>query len=218
MRKTFLLLLIIFCFNTAKSQWGISFTPSIVNSHSAHVGIQFGATYKFNSRLDMVTELTTAIGGKNDPSVTDQQYFRIKPELRYYLSKREPNTGAYGGIQLSYSARSWKDVNDGFYFEERLYEDSAITFTSATVRSPVYTSSAQIGSLIAIGKHWCIDFFFGAGIRVIDTKYSDVQNTGKTYAARPSCKIMFSPDPAWWVNGTITRPHFNLGMRIIYRL
>ncbi|HUR65672.1 MAG TPA: DUF3575 domain-containing protein [Chitinophagaceae bacterium] len=217
MKKAFFLTLIIFCFNTAKSQWGITFTPSVVSLHSGYIGVQFGANYTFNSRWDMVTELTTTVGEKNDPSVSNQQYFRVKPELRYYLSKRQANAGAYTGIQLSYASRSWK-VGEGSYFEDRLFEDSAITFTSASVRSPVYTSSAQIGSLIAIGKHWCIDFFFGAGVRIIDTKYSDVQNKGKTYAARPNCKIMFSPDPAWRVNGTITRPHFNLGMRFIYRL
>jgi Protein of unknown function (DUF3575) len=216
MRKITLLTLIIFCFNTAKSQWGVTFTPAIVYTHSGHFGLQFGGQYRFSEKLDLVTEFTTAINRGKDPSITNEQYFRIKPELRYFVVKRKANTGGYVGLQFSYTSRKWKDIN-GSYFEDRLFEDSAIAFQSASVRSPVFSSSVQLGSVIPLGDHFRIDLFLGAGVRIIDTKYSDVVSSGKIYSVRPNCQIMFSPDPAWLVNGTITRPHFNTGVRFIYR-
>lgn len=219
MIRTIIFTFIIFCSNTARSQWAINFTPSLVNTHSAHFGLQFGSQYMFNDKWDLVTEFTTAVGWKGDnPSVTNQQYFRIKPELRYFVVKRKANTGGYIGLQLSYTFRNWKDIDGGNYFEEKLFEDSTITFQTASVRSPVYTSSVQAGSVIPLGQHFRLDLFMGIGVRIIDTKYSDLENKGKAFSQEPKCQILIAPDPAYLVNGTVTRPHFNLGIRLIYRL
>ena len=196
--------------------WGVSFTPALVSSHSTFYGLQLGAEYNFSTRLSLLTELAVPIKGKSNPFVTEEKFIRLKPELRYFLSKRWPNAGAYTGLQVSYAARSW-NATDGMYFEERLYEDSAMTFQSASVHSPVFTSSLQGGCVIPVGDQFALDLFAGFGVRIINTTYSDILNSSKVHAPRPNCQVMFSPDPAWWVNGTITRPHFNLGFRFLYR-
>jgi hypothetical protein len=62
-----------------------------------------------------------------------------------------------------------------------------------------------------------IDLFLGLGIRVIHTSYSDADITGKQPYWRPVDKILLTPDPAHWVNGTVVRPHFNTGFRLFLR-
>ena len=219
MKKLFILSAFVFYFDQTyaqSSEWGVTFTPAIVHTTSYNAGVQLGGEYRFSNRLGLLTEFTVAIKREPDASYPEQRFFRVKPELRYFISKRKKHAGPYAGLQLSYSSRSWK-VMDGSYFEDEIYEDSAITFQSAFVRSPVISSSAQLGTLVKLGEHFCLDFFLGIGARVIHTTYSDVQNTGKFYSLPPKCKIMISPDPAWWVNGTITRVHFNTGIRFLYR-
>ncbi len=219
MKKLFILSVFGFCFDQTyaqSSEWGITFTPAIVHTTSYNAGLQLGGEYRFSNRLGLLTEFTVAIKREPDASSPDQRFFRVKPELRYFLSQGKKQAGPYTGFQLSYSSRNWKRI-DGSYFENKIYDDSAITFQSASVRSPVFTSSAQVGTLVNLGDHFCLDLFLGIGARVIHTTYSDVQNRGKVYSLPPKCRIMISPDPAWWVNGTITRVHFNTGVRFLYR-
>jgi Protein of unknown function (DUF3575) len=202
--------------NGQDNRLGVAVSPAILNLTSNRIAVQAGGEYGFKQRWSILTDFV--LGLKKDPpaNVSDEKFFRLKPELRYFLSDRKAYSHAYLGLQLSYSGRSWKD-RDGSYFEEKLYEDSAITYQSASVKSPVFTASIQGGTVIPIGENFGLDFFAGFGVRIINTTYSNVQGTGKTYALRPICKVMFSPDPAWLVNGTVTRPHFNMGFRLIYR-
>lgn len=219
MKKLLMLSAVLFCFGQTfaqSSNWGVSFTPAIVHTTSYYAGLQLGGEYRFSNRLGLLTEFTVAIKREPDASYPEQRFFRFKPELRYFLSGNKTQAGPYAGLQLSYSFRSWKRI-DGSYFENKIYEDSAITFQSAFIRSPVISSSAQLGVIAELGDHFCLDFFLGIGARAIHTSYSDVQNTGKVYSLPPKCRIMISPDPAWWVNGTITRVHFNTGIRFLYR-
>jgi hypothetical protein len=184
---------------------------------SLHYGLQLGAEYKINERWYLLTEITVPLAKDKDSFASNIRYFRIKPEIRYSLSDNESGAKFYTGLQLSYIFRKWKDLNNGCYFEEGMYEDSSITYSSAAINSPIFTSSAQLGTIVNIGGHFCFDLFMGIGVRVINTDYSEVQNRGKNFSMRPKCKIMISPDPAWWVNDKITRVHFNAGIRFLYR-
>lgn len=219
MKKLLLHSAVVFCCNQTfaqSSKWGVTFTPAIVHTTSYNAGLQLGGEYRFSNRLGLLTEFTVAIKREPDASYPEQRFFRVKPELRYFLSGNKTQKGPYAGLQISYSSRSWKAIN-GSYFEDQIYEDSAITFQRAFVRSPVISSSLQLGALATLGDHFCLDFFLGIGARLIHTSYSDVQNSGKVYSLPPKCKIIISPDPAWWVNGNITRVHFNTGIRFLYR-
>lgn len=167
--------------------------------------------------MELLTEFTIVTNPGKDSSALQSHYFRIKPELRYFIrEKRKSAFRPYTGIQFSYIYRKWMDMNRGSYFEEKIYEDSAIAYNSAAIKSPVFTSSAQLGTLINIGRHFSFDLFWGLGIRIINTRYSQVENTVKQYRVPPKCKILITPDPAWWINGTVTRVHFNTGFRFIY--
>jgi hypothetical protein len=220
MRKSLLSLFLLFSIiqvNAQEHQWGITFTPAFTGTTSWQYGIQPGAIYKLNERWELLTEFTFIAGLNKDSSTLHPAYFRIKPEIRYIISSPLRKTKCYAGLQLSYSHRKWEDVDGGSYFEEALYEDSSIRYSSAKINSPVYSASAQTGMMIRLGNHFNIDMFMGWGVRVINTTYSDVVNNGKVYNIRPSCMIFIKPDPAYWVNGTITRVHFDTGIRFIYR-
>lgn len=220
MRKWILFASLISCGMTAKAQsspWSISFTPAIVATTEPHYGLQLGGGYRFNDRLDLLAEFTVITDQKADSSTYQPHYFRIKPELRYSFAGRKKIFEPYTGLQLSYTFRKWKNIDGGSYFEKQFYEDSAITFQSASVNSPVFTSSAQLGAVITIAGNFGIDIFTGLGVRVINTAYSDVQGNRKVPAQQPKCKILIAPDPAWWVNGPIARVHFNTGLRLLYR-
>ena len=199
-----------------ESRLGVGVSPTILNITSNRIAVQVGAEYGFNERWSILTDFVVGLKKNPPTNVSDEKFFRVKPEIRYFLSDRKAYSHAYLGLQVSYSGRSWKD-GDGSYFEEDLSEDSAITYQSASVRSPVFTASVQGGTVIPIGENFGLDFFAGFGVRIINTTYSDVQGVGKMQAPRPVCTVMFSPDPAWLVNGTVVRPHFNTGLRVIYR-
>ena len=223
MRKAVLSLFIVFLSASfgysQENKWGLSFTPTFVSAAtSLHPGIQLGFEYKIKEGWHLLAEFTVPYK-KDDPVYArDIRYLRVKPEIRYSLSpEEESGVNFYTGLQFSYVFRKWKDPNDGCYFENEFYDDSCITYSSASINSPIVTSSGQIGALVKIGDHFCFDFFMGMGVRVINTSYSDIQNRGKTFSTRRTCMIMFSPDPAYWVNGNITRFHFNSGLRFLYR-
>ena len=198
-------------------KWAVSFTPAVVSTTSIHYGLQLGAGYKINSRMSLLTEFTVITRRGGDSSAIESRYFRIKPEWRYFLSERKSTWRSYAGIQLSYTFRKWKDLDGGSYFEGKFLNDSAVLFSRADLNSPVMSSSAQLGTLINISDRFCLDLFLGVGIRVINTDYSQIENTSKVLAQIPKCKILIAPDPAYWVNGTVSRVHFNAGIRFLFR-
>lgn len=213
----FLLLLFFNCTVQAQvSKWAASYTPAIVYTTQPHYGFQAGLEYRFNERLRILTEAAVILHDRHDSSAVSPRFIRVKPEIRYLIANHTKKVEPYTGLQLSYSFRNWKDLDGGIFFEESLQDDSAIAFRSATVSSPVFTVSSQLGAVIRVAGHFEVDVFSGIGLRVIHTHYSDIQSGLKVYAQPPKCKILISPDPAWWVRGMINRLHLNIGLRILY--
>jgi hypothetical protein len=206
-----------FLVKAQKSKWGTSFTPALVQSPTIHYGAQAGAEYRINDRLSVLTEIAFATGNHQDSSSRNSKYFRIKPELRYHLFETRRGYKVYTGVQISYSFRKWNDLNGGCYFNKKLYPDTLITYNKASINSPILTSSLQLGTLVPISDHFYIDLFIGMGIRMIFTKYSGIENASKDLYNQPVCKIVPAPDPAYWVNGTVSRFHSNFGIRLLYR-
>ena len=202
-----------------KNKWTISLSPAFISSPYLRPAIQPGIEYRIGKKLGILTEVAIATSKmRNDASYSNDRYFRIKSELRYIFSQRKPEKeNYYYGLQVSYSYRKWNDLNGGSYFKKEDRYDSCYTYTSATVSSPIITSSLQLGYCVFLGKHCAIDLSGGMGIRGIITEYSNIENKSKDPYYRPICKIIPSPDPAWWVNGVTWRFHGNLGFRFQYR-
>ena len=202
--------------NGNEGKWAISYSPAIITPKFKY-GIQPGVEYKINQRLDLLTELTFLIGQNRDSSFSNMQYVRIKPELRWNFLQRTRWLGNYIGLQLSYSFRNWQDINGGSYFQKPQEYDTTISYDRAKINSPVFTASIQSGILFSISKKFSFDLFYGMGIRVIHTDYSELVNgNAKKYYSGTICKMIPLPDPAFRFAGNISRFHLNAGLRILY--
>jgi hypothetical protein len=199
-----------------QSKLGVSLTPAIVQTPWLKLGVQPGIEFRINDRLFLLTEITFVTHGHNDSSSRNSKYFRIKPELRYTLCEPFPGFKIYGGLQVAYSYRKWDNLNEGCYNikNENTYK---INYTKCSIKSPIFTSSLQVGALIPASKHFYFDFFMGLGVRTIFTDYYNVENASTDAYNTRVCKIFPSPDPAYWVNGTLSRFHSNIGLRFLYR-
>ena len=206
-----------FIASAQESKWGVSFTPAIILSTQLHYGLQTGIEYYINEHLSILTEFAFTTAKNINPSYENSKYFRIKPELRYNFPESKWGLHTYTAFQLSYSYRKWEDQNGGIYFNHKLYDDSSVSYSSASIKSPILTSSIQLGQTFSLSSHFTMDIFMGIGFRTIFTNYSNVQNPNKQpYYNIPRCKPP-APYPAYWLNGTVIRFHSNLGFRILYR-
>lgn len=197
------------------SKWGVSFTPSLIQSPSIRYGVQPGVEYRINDRLALLAEFAFPVGNSQDSSYGNSTYFRIKPELRYTFRKSRFGPDMYGGIQMSFVYRKWDDQNGGCYYEKDAV-NTQMSYDKASISSPIVTSSLQFGIIYPLGKLH-VDFFAGMGARMVLTNYSNVENSvGKPFN-KAICKIIPVPDPAFWMNGTVARFHSNFGMRLLYR-
>ena len=202
--------------NGSDSKWSITNTPAIV-APKLKFGIQPGTQYRINERFALLTEMTIMISRDKDSSFSKMQYVRLKPELRYSFLQTSRWIGDYIGLQLSYSFRNWRDLNGGCFFQGAGNFDTTTSYDRAKVSSPVFTASLQSGRLFFIGEKFSVDVFYGMGVRVVHTDYSELVNVGaKQYYMRPTCKIIPVPDAAFWFEGNISRFHINAGLRFLY--
>ena len=197
-------------------KWAISFTAAIIPlTDNGQLGIQPGMAYHFNNHFLLLTEVTFQTGKNNnsDPSFLDKKYMRIKPEMRYFFSKTK-GFGDYIGLQFSYSTRSFTSKS-GYYYDH-WPGDSIISYDQARINSPIMTASIQAGGMASISRSFMLDGFIGAGIRSINTAYSDVINPQVSQKSERSGGLRISSDPAYYHQGSQIRFHLNFGIRILY--
>ena len=219
MKKVLVLTFIIICSKafSQKESWSITYTPAIIELTNIRYGLQLGGAYNINSKLQLLTEFTIATEKPNDITITNTRYFRIKPELRYFVVESNSPIRGYVGLQTSFASRSFNKSSSGSFKEKSFSSDSVISYSSAKINSPIASLTIQTGAVLKISNHFYIDGFIGMGARSVFTNYSSVTNAQKELAQIPKCRIMIRPDPAWWVNGTITRLQLNSGLRLLYQ-
>jgi hypothetical protein len=180
-------------------------------------GVQPGVEYRFNDRLSLLTEFAFPASKSKDLYYSNSRYFRVKPELRYNLRESPHGLRTYTGFQVSYSFRDWQDNGSGIYYEKKMHADSLIGYDGAHVKSSILTWSMQLGTPFSFGEHFGMDIFMGLGMRFIFTNYTKVVNAVKDATFRSICRLTPVPDPAFQVDGTMTRFHSNFGIRLFYR-
>jgi len=213
-----LLLLTVKILSAQSSSWSLTYTPALVQVPDIRYGVQVGAAYRLDPKLQLLTELTTSVGKPYNSTTTYSQYIRIKPELRYFFASIESSAVGYCGLQLSYAHRQWNTTSSGSYYESKFYSDSSVKYTSAVINSPFATATAQVGGVVRLRNHFLFDFFMGLGAKSVFTNYTNVKNPELVESFRPKCKIIFSPDPAWLVNSQQWRFQMNMGVRVMYSL
>lgn len=217
--KKLLFLCIIFFGTVAAAQkgtWSITHTPALIELPNIRYGLQLGGAYNFSSRMQLLTEFTVATGKPDETSITDSRYFRVKPELRYFLTSKPTTLRGYLGLQLLYANRAWTNSSSGIFNEGSFSSDSVVAYSSAKIRSPFVAATTQAGVVLNLSRRFSLDGFLGLGAKSVFTSYTSVTNAQKELAVVPKCRIMFRPDPAWWVNGILTRFQFNTGLRLLY--
>ena len=216
-RLLFLFILAIIGVKAQSQQWMVTYTPTIVQCPEWKIGLQPGIGYRFNSRWEAIMECAFPISQTPDSFTVSNKYFRIKPELRYFLSSSHSPLRAYIGIQMLYVSRSWKRTGSDSYFESIKNKDSIIDFSSATIHSPVFAASVQSGAVLMCSNHFALDAFLGMGVRVINTHYNNVADPiKKEYLYLLKCGNPFSPPAAYIYSGIVSRFQLNMGLRLLY--
>jgi hypothetical protein len=217
MKRFFFFIIIAIISVKAQSQhWMMTYTPAIVQCPEWRIGLQPGFGYRFNSHWETFMECALPVSQTQDSFTISNKYFRIKQELRYFLSSSNSALKGYVGIQLLYVNRSWKRNGSGSYFEGKNHNDSVMNFSSANIHSPVFAASVQSGAVLMCSNHFALDGFIGMGVRVINTRYTNVVDPLKAEYVTPKCGNPFSPPAAYTYSGIISRFQLNLGLRLMY--
>lgn len=195
-----------------EKKWSASITGAIIPLPEINVGIQPGLAYQFNDRYALSTEVTIRLGNKDDKNLEaiNKQYFRVQPELRYYLKSKKRKRKDYTGLRLSYASRKFEDITKGFY-ANKFPGNNGIFYDRAKINSPVFTTSIQYGTDLPINKNFSFDFFLGMGIRSIRTTYTDVINPIPGVRSRPADGPSLYASYSY--NGKVLWFHFNSGFR-----
>lgn len=221
MRKLLFILFILFSSSLLfaqqvelKRKWAVSLTGAFVPLPYLNFGLQPGIEYRFSERVSLLTDFTFRIGNKNsnDSDFLNKKYFRVKPELRYWIPGKTNRREYYLALQGSYSFRKFDD--NGSFFYDGLGGDSVYYFERASVNSPVTTISLQVGSDTWHKKRVSVDFFMGFGIRFVNTQYSDVVNPQSLPRIR--AKEWYGYTNGLQQAGHSSFFHFNTGIRISY--
>lgn len=211
--------------NRHTSKWGVTLTPGILSIPVPNLGLMPGVEYKLSDRFYVLGDVALPIVSMYSDSLADRSYFRFRTEARYMFNAFQRRRGLIGyfpdthynnyiGIQLSYSHRRFHDINGGKYFKQKDNDSAAIEFDHARIKSPVFTASLQAGAIYELSSNFCIDLFMGVGFRTVNTRYSDVTNPHDAIYHRGRHEIFPS---AYLYPWTVIRPHFNGGIRLIYR-
>ena len=206
--------------NAQRSKWSLSYTPAIIEVPEVNVGIQLGAVYDINKHFRIFSSLTTnaLMLEKSSRESSENHYLRLKSEIRYINLASNYWLKPYLGLQASFVSRSWKKNYSGSYYEGSFNRDSLTYYSAASISSSTFALTTEFGLNSRISKRLSLDCAFGIGGKLVSTKYSDVKDASTQLRFFPKCKIVPSPDPAYWVNGNVYRFQINPTLTILYRL
>lgn len=202
---------------TTAGRWAITVTPALIPMPSGgQLGVQPGFEFRFRDRFSWLNEVTFQTGKKQhaDSAALNKRYFRVKSEVRYHLLGKNHKLTKYVGFQGSYSFRSFRNENEGFYYDDLPY-DSVYYFDKAKIYSPITTLSLQFGFILSDGKRFAADMFVGTGLRLVNTRFTEVHNLRQDRRLRPP--DWFTATASYQQNGWLSELHLNAGVRFMYR-
>lgn len=221
--KKLLLFLLLISFHTGFAQqtkWSLSYTPALIEVPEISIGVQLGVVYDISKHFQVLSAVTTNAVRfeKSSRESSENRYMRFKSEIRYINLASTYWLKPYLGLQASFVSRSWKKNYSGSYYEGSFNQDSLTYFSSASISSNTFALTTEFGLNSQISKRLSIDCAFGIGGKLVSTKYSDVKDPVTQARFFPKCSILPRPDPAYWVNGRVSRFQINPTLTILYRL
>lgn len=206
-------------------KYKIGLSPALISSPTVSTGFQPSVEIRLNNRVALLTEFTFLLKSYDaDSSAFNRKYFKIKQELKYFFNKNPSASVAYyAGLQLAYSFRSFDATSIKYsysYYDKNLPDSCYFSYSSAHIKSPIFTTTLQLGLESKISKRLSLDMFGGMGLRVVNTSYSDVINRQyKTdFIQWRTCSPLGSIRPAYQFIGTNYRFQMNIGFRLFYAL
>jgi hypothetical protein len=197
-----------------KRSLALSISPAIVLTPNSQLGIQPGFKYRISGHFLFSTDFAFTLGKRYFDSLTlHRQFFRIQPSIRYDLSKSAKDIKIYFGLQGSYSFRKFENLVGGSFVAAN--GDSTYSFDAATIKSPIFTSTIQIGSEVFL-NNISIEVSYGAGVRIINTSYTNLINAIPHEYYPPGSPDRVGPIPAEWYSGTLIRTQLNVIIRFCY--
>lgn len=197
-----------------KKTLAITCSPAIQVAPYGQFTVQPGIEYKINEHFSFLTDFAFLLRKKFvDSSTLNRKFLRIKSEIKYHFPEGWKDFKFYLGLQCAYSFRKFDDLNGGSYANAKM--DSTYSFNAASIKSPVFTSTVQMGLEFFL-NHFALSFFQGLGVRVVNTSYSNVVNLGRHAFYEPRGPDYIGPTPAHYYNGTVVRGQYNIGVRLAY--
>jgi len=170
------------------------------------IGLQPGFQFQWGKRHSLLTEAGVAWGNRQRGQYQKRQSFKLASELKCY-SKR--TSTRYFSWQVGYIQRNFDDRDSGWYFK-----DSAIGYSNARIKSPVFFTAIKWGEEIVCGEKYFIDIFFGLGARYVHTAYNAKGTYPYGRLGGPRDNIFELIGNAWEHENDYWKPHVSLGIRM----
>lgn len=198
-----------------KTRISFSLAPAFLPIRSMNGGFSTGTEIRFSEKLAFFTELSFYPGSRNNADSTGmhKKYLRIKPELRYYVPSRPNHPSVYFALQYSHASRSFDNERGGYYFLKGR-TDSVNSYDRIHIKSPIQTFATIMGVMFSVGDQLMIDYFFGMGLRSVNTSYSDAENLHMT--GYSPLKGLFHFNGAYQYEGLRTGMHLTTGIRFYF--
>jgi hypothetical protein len=184
MKQATLILLIVFVSLTAYCQKNISlkFSPLALIDDVSFPTIQAGIDYRFSDRFSWYNEAGVKYRRSMydkywDTSFATSKGFKIKTELRYYLSeapfsffgkrkKFQKPSGSYLAFNLFYSSDIKNNGVDYYYRRDSTTQRTDVF----DVNKKIFGFNFLVGKERSLGEHLSFDLYLGGGVRFRNIK------------------------------------------------
>jgi hypothetical protein len=186
-------------------------SPATLRAPGIKLGLQAGVQYN-KGRWATLAEVAYPLD-KSHADYAVIRFVRLGAEVKYYVHNGQRERG-YVSLQSSYSHRKMTDNNGNMFFSKTARQ--WLQFNSAAVSSPIFSAALKAGVEYALTRRLFLEYFVGAGVRVISTSYSGLQ--GLRESGGPSRTDWGDFTPPYRYEGSYPKFHLTLGLRVGYVL
>jgi hypothetical protein len=141
------------------------------------------------------------------------RFVRLGAEVKYYAHNGQRERG-YVSLQSNYSHRQMTDTNGNMFFSKTARQ--WLQFNRAAVSSPIFSAALKAGVEYAVTRRLFLEYFVGAGVRVISTSYSRLESIAGS--GGPNLTSWGDFTPPYRYEGSYQKFHLTWGLRLGYVL
>jgi hypothetical protein len=198
--------------SVAQEKYILSLSPAIMMPGGV-IAVQPGMGFNINDEWKLQADVAFAQSRKSNDRFEKTSFFRTSLEIKT-LAGIGAYYDKYVSLQLAYNIRTLNDLDSG-NFKSARHGAADNSYSSAIIKSPVFSMALKTGREYEIGERFIVDVFTGLGFRTIFTNYKPQGLHPNTFVPTP---LPFSGNPAWKCNCTQSRFHFVTGIRVGVKL